>query len=151
MKRIISIVLCFGMLFGLCFSAGAYQEETASELNGTIIFVDEASGITIIEELIVNENTRASTKTATKKQTVQKSGETVAVIALTAVFSYTGTSVSVVDVDVTETTYDGWSFTRTALAYNGGTATLTGKVSKLFHISTAIDITITCDVNGNIS
>ena len=114
MKYFVAILLCCTMLLSTSLNAGAY---TATEAQS--ITIEENSGITFIEELVVQEIARSSTKSVTKTKTVQKDGATIAVIKLTAVFSYTGSSVGVISKQVSDyATYDGWNFTQTYLGSN---------------------------------
>lgn len=152
MKRTISIVLCFCMLFGLCFSAGAYETPVNGISVTRTIIVEDGSEILVTEDLMVSDSARASTRTATKRQTFTKNGTTIAVIALTAEFSYTGSSVSVGSKEVSECTlYNNWSYSQTSLIASGGTVTLSAKLKKLLNASVPVGMTITCDVNGNIT
>lgn len=156
-KSLLTVATCLILVIASCFTAGAYESTDAAPANQpdvtTQIIEDPESGVTIIDELIVQDSlTRSSSKTVTRKQTYIRNENTIAVIALTATFSYNGSSVSVTSKYVSQsTTYNGWKFSQTSLSSSGGTATLSGKLTKLLNPNVPISITITCDKNGNIS
>lgn len=152
MKRAMTIILCLLLTAASCFGASAYDASPTSETQITQTVTETDSNITIIEELIVQENARSSTRSATRRQTFMKGDDTIAVIALSATFSYDGSSVSVVSKSVSQCdTYNGWSFSRNSLTSVGGTATLTGQLTKLLNRPVNVNISITCDKNGNVS
>jgi hypothetical protein len=150
MKKVLSVILSVLLCLAMCVPAFA-TDDLALGAAG-IVGGDEASeaGFTVEEELIVYGNTRSTSKTASKVQTIKSGGTTVATITLTGTFSYTGSSVSVVSKSVTKTLADGWSYTQSSLTTSGGTITLKGSVSKLL-LKYNFTVTLTCDKNGNIS
>lgn len=152
MKTIGTLLLCFILLFGSCFSASAYDGDSTKQTNIQTIVMEDGSEVVVTEELIINDSARASTRSATKRQSFTKNGTTIAVIALTAEFSYTGSTVSVVSKELSECTlYNNWSYSQTSLTSSGGTVTLSAKLKKLLNTSVPVSISITCDKNGNIS
>jgi hypothetical protein len=112
----------------------------------------DEDGITIVEELTVYQSARSNQKTAYKTKTYKKNDTIIASIVLKAIFSYTGSSVSVSSKQVSQSeTYEGWKYSQTSLTSSGGTVTLSGKLTKLLNSSVPVSVTITCDANGNIT
>ena len=152
LKSFATLTLCLLLALTACFSAGAYDTATEAETTTTQITTEDGSVITVIDELIVQDLSRSSSKTVTRKRTFVKGDTTIGVIALTAEFSYTGSSVSVVSKRVSQsTTYNGWKFTQNSLTSSGGTASLSGKLTKFLNAQVPVEISITCDTNGNIT
>ena len=76
----------------------------------------------------------------------------IAEIWIDATFRYDGNTVSVVSKSISKCeTYDGWSFKQSSFTSSGGTVTLTGKLTKLLVLNANVNISLTCDKNGNIS
>lgn len=155
MKRALAIILCL-LLTTACFSAGAYDAspdyESQSTYTTTTTETETNDGVIIIDELTVESNTRSSSKRGTLTRTFVKNNNTIAVITLTATFSYNGSTVSVVSKSVTQSdTYNGWSFKQDSLASSGGTVTLTGRLTKILTSPVIVNMSITCDKNGNIT
>jgi hypothetical protein len=87
-----------------------------------------------------------------KAQTYHKNGVVIAQIAVTASFQYDGKTVSVLSKKVYQKdTYQGWSFTQTSFTSSGGTVRLKGTLKKSGNSSVSVDLSMTCDKNGNIS
>ncbi|MCD8383810.1 MAG: hypothetical protein LUC39_02465 [Clostridiales bacterium] len=101
-----------------------------------------------ISPLAASQSTNAS-----KKQTVyDTNGSVIAIIQISGTFEYDGTSVSVTSKSLSRCdVYDGWSFSKSAFNTNDGTIVLTGKLSKLLNVSIPVNVSLTCDKNGNIS
>lgn len=152
MKSFISILLCCLMVFGTCFSAGAYDTSANTDIQSAQTTVDEDADITYTDRLIIDETSRSSTRTATLERTFEKGDTVIAIIAITAKFSYNGSSVSVLSKSVSRTsTYNGWSFTQNSLTSSGGSVTLSGKLTKFLNAKVPVDMTLSCDKNGNIT
>lgn len=148
MKRILSLCITIILLISAATPVSAVDQGDPVLRNETIL----DCGIICIEEITVCSNARASQKQAVKNSTFKRDGTTIAVIAYEAVFQYDGSTVSVVSKSITQVdTYDGWSFKQNSFTSSGGTVTLTGKLSKLLILNTSVNLTLTCDKNGNIS
>jgi len=149
MKNICTFFLCTFLLFNLCTPCSATSEEEVIHYSQ----IDLGNGIICTEVITVSgTQTRSSTKTATTKRTYTYSNETIAVISVTGTFSYDGSTVSVISKSISECeTYDGWSFKQSSFTSSGGTITLEGKLTKLLILNANINITLSCDKNGNIS
>ena len=149
MKKIISVCICIILLFGVNpISVHAYEQEQL--LSHEITKLE--NGITIIDEVFQVSTIRSTTKTYTWRKTVKDDGTTIAVIAITGVFDYTGTTVSVVSKSVTQTnTYEGWNYKQNSFTSSGGTITLNAKLTKLLVMNIPFTMTLSCDKNGNIS
>ena len=156
-KSFVTIATCLILVIASCFSVGAYDTYDTASFNQpdviTQVIEDPESGITIVDELIIQDTlTRSSSRTVTLKQTYTKNGNTIAVIAVTATFSYNGSTVSVTSKSVSQsTTYNGWKFTQNSLTSSGGTVSLSGKLTKLLNPTVPVNLSFTCDKNGNIT
>ena len=130
----------------------AAAQDTVSAQTVSTQTIDLGDGWTVTEELIINDQARTASRAATKKQSFSKNGEAIADIAITGVFRYDGSTVSVSSKVVSQKdTYNGWSFTQNSFTSSGGTITLTGKLTKPLRVSGSVNIKLTCDKNGNIS
>jgi hypothetical protein len=124
----------------------------ASSLQVQESAVDDLSDISFSDELIICNKARSSTVTVVKTRTYKKSDTTIAVITVSATFSYTGSSVSVSKKQVTQSdTYEGWKYSQTSFTSSGGTVTLSGKLTRLLNSTVPVSVTITCDANGKIT
>lgn len=152
MKKFLSLILCLATLFSLTIPCFALETTTEPQ-----VFLSEETttedGITITDTLTVyDQAARSSTRKATRERTITKSGTTIAIIAITATFRFDGSTVSVVSKSVSKKeTYDGWTFTQTSFTSSGGTVTLKGTLTKLLCPRYAVNMTLSCDKDGNIS
>ena len=143
-------MLCILLICSLLVPAAA--QDTVSAQTVSTQTIDLGDGWTVTEELIINDQARTASRAATKKQSFSKNGEAIADIAITGVFRYDGSTVSVSSKVVSQKdTYNGWSFTQNSFTSSGGTITLTGKLTKPLRVSGSVNIKLTCDKNGNIS
>ena len=152
MKRLCSTLLCMIVLIGVAVmpaeavdNADALDEVTVEE---TITVENRvAAGGTTAVPL---SSSTVATVTKTKKYTT--SGKVIAKIAVTAEFSYNGSSVKVLSKKVSKKeVYSGWSFTQSSFTSSGGTVTLKGSLKKTGVSAVPVSLKITCDKNGNIS
>lgn len=153
MKKFCAILVCMLLIF--CMAVPCSAAEVPSE-DGQIIFYKEKAledGITQITTVTVSKSlARAGTKTAIRKDEFTHNGITAAIIQLTGTFTFDGSTVSVVSKYVSRCeTYDGWSFQQSAFTSSGGTIRLTGKLTKLIFLNSDVDMTLSCDKDGNIS
>lgn len=143
-------MLCILLICSLLVPAAA--QDTVSAQTVSTQTIDLGDGWTVTEELIINDQARTASRAATKKQSFSKNGEAIADIAITGVFRYDGSTVSVSSKVVSQKdTYNGWSFTQNSFTSSGGTITLTGKLTKPLRVPGSVNIKLTCDKNGNIS
>lgn len=150
MKKVSTLLLCMLLICSLLVPAAA--QDTVSAQTVSTQTIDLGDGWTVTEELIINDQARTASRAATKKQSFSKNGEAIADIAITGVFRYDGSTVSVSSKVVSQKdTYNGWSFTQNSFTSSGGTITLTGKLTKPLRVSGSVNIKLTCDKNGNIS
>lgn len=151
MKRILRIMLCILLVLALSVPC------LASEINeGCVVYSHVETlenGITLMREtILIDAHSRSVTKAYTDKHTYSRNGEIIAEIWIDATFRYDGNTVSVVSKSISKCeTYDGWSFKQSSFTSSGGTVTLTGKLTKLLVLNANINISLTCDKNGNIS
>lgn len=149
MKRVLSTILILFIISNFAVSADAIESHPYTEIAG---IQTELADISVEDELIIEDLPRQSTRKATRKQTYRRKDTVIAIIALTAEFSYTGSSVSVSSKRVTQsTTYDGWNYNQYSLSGIGGTVTLKGNLTKFAQPKVPVNLTITCDVHGNIT
>lgn len=152
MKRILAFVVCLVLLFMAAIPASAAE---ASVGKGTLIYRTEQTlenGLTFVDELYEIASTRATDKTSYKTRNVYYGDTLVGTITIQATFRYDGSAVSVVSKSVTQsTTYDGWSYKQNSFTSSGGTVILDAKLTKLLILTISVDMTLTCDKNGNVS
>ena len=152
MKKFTSLLLCSLLLLSLFVPVSALDAAPADSQTVSTQTIDLGDGLTVTEELVINDQARTASRSATKKQTFSDNGTTIAEIAITGVFRYDGSTVSVSSKLVSQKdTYDGWSFTQNSFTSSGGTITLAGKLTKPLRVSVSVNIKLTCDKNGNIS
>lgn len=152
MKKFTSLLLCSLLLLSLFVPVSALDAAPADSQAASTQTIDLGDGLTVTEELIINDQAKTASRSATKKQTFSDNGTTIAEIAITGVFRYDGSTVSVSSKLVSQKdTYDGWSFTQNSFTSSGGTITLAGKLTKPLRVSVSVNIKLTCDKNGNIS
>lgn len=94
----------------------------------------------------------AGTRDSERTKVYKYDGEVIAEITITGKFTYNGSYAVVNSKSISKCeTYNGWSFQQTSFTVSGGTITLTGKLTKLFHEARTVSISLTCDAYGNIS
>lgn len=151
MKKICVFLLCLLIVFPMCIPCSAY---TADE---TVVYTSETdlgNGIMCTETITVSDGFSriAGTKTGSRTKTYTYYDKLIAEIAITATFTYNGVLAGVTSMSISKCeTYDGWKFQQTSFAPSGGTLSLTGKLTKLFFPNVDVNISLTCDKNGNIS
>lgn len=148
MKRTFSIVLLLIIIFSVAAPASAVE-------NGECVFyreTDIGDGVVLVDEIVVYEHARATTKTATRTRTIKDDGVIIGVIAMKAIFRYDGSTVSVASKSITQTdTYEGWGYKQNSFTSSGGTVTLDVKLTKLIFLNIPFTMTLSCDEDGNIS
>lgn len=150
MKKFTALLLSLLLLCSLLAPAAAL--DTAAAQTVSIQTIDLGDGWTVTEELIVSDQARTASRAATKKHSFSKNGTAIADIAITGVFRYDGTTVSVTSKTVSQKdTYNGWSYSQTSFTSSGGSINLTGKLTKILQVAVLVDITLSCDKDGNIS
>lgn len=148
MKRCLTLIVVFLILLSNTISVSAAQSESIIHSQSYAL----ENGIVVTDELISSSPLRSSTRDYTLRRTFSTGGTTIAIIALYGEFTYDGSHVSVLEKSVTQTsTYNGWNYAQTSLTSSGGTITLNAKLTKLLHSSIPINMTLSCDANGNIS
>lgn len=101
---------------------------------------------------LVNANSRSMDRAASKYREYTYNDEVIARIEISCVFRYDGSAVSVVSKSISQCdTYNGWSFKQSSFTSSGGTVTLTGKLNKFLILNASVNMSLTCDKNGNIS
>ena len=148
MKRLFIFVICILLLVPFILPVTAttendliYREETVLE-----------NGLTVIDEIYADKLSRASVITGERKSTLKRGDTTLGIIAFQATFRYDGSNVALVSKTVTQTdTYEGYSYKQNSFTSSGGTVTLDGKLTKLLVINISFTMSLTCDVNGNLS
>lgn len=158
MKRLLSLVLCLVLLFSLSGSVFA----TAG--SGTVVSVRQytlENGMTVNEETVIHPGTtRSLGRTATTTRVYSQDDVVIAVIAITGQFLCDGSTVRVGSKSISRLeTYEGYSFVQEDFTVTGSgneavnymTIRLTGTLRKSIFDSSSVDISLTCDNNGNLS
>ena len=149
MKKLISIACSLIMI--MLFVVPAY----AADSDETVVWQSETvfeDGIRIVEKITVNSAARGTEKDATRSSSFYYGDNLVGQIAFRATYYYDGSIVRVVSKSVTQTTtYIGWNYRQNSFTSSGGTVTLDAKLTKLLILNVSVDMSMTCDVNGNIT
>lgn len=152
MKKFLCSVCCIVLLAAMVMPIFAVE---VSEDNMQVVSREESvldSGIRVIIETSVSQEARAANRTYSRTGTYYWGDTMIAKITIQGTFYYDGSTVRVVSKSVTQsTTYDGWSYTQKSFTSSGGTITLEGKLSKLLVLNQAVEMSLSCDVNGNIT
>ena len=108
--------------------------------------------IVVTTEFSVSNSSKiANQKTASVSKTYKKGSETIAKIGISGTFEYDGNTVKVKSKSVTpKTVYSGWSFSQESFTSSGGEISLLGKLSNFWGSDVPVDISLSCDKNGNI-
>lgn len=149
MKRIFALLLCVCLVCSFAVTANASESSVLIYSETTVL----DDGMIVLDEIFESAgNNRSSDIVRTRRRTYSDNGTTVAVIAITATFRYDGNTVSVVSKSVSQCdTYEGWSYKQTSFTSSGGTVTLNAKLTKLLIFNKPIQMTLSCDKNGNIT
>ena len=148
MKKLLSIVLSFLLVFSVLPAVSAAEQESVISQQR----IELENGIVIIDTLVECKNARIMGKAARRTATIYHEDVLVGKITLAAAFNYDGTPVYVTSSSVVEKeTYQGWSYVQNSLTSSGGTITLDAKMTKLLVFNIPFTISITCDANGKIS
>jgi hypothetical protein len=143
MKKLVSLCLCLAIMVGMCLPCFASETTTRT--------IDLGDGITVVQELTVQNAARSTSRTVTNKETFYSGSTKIAVIAITGTFRYDGSTVSVTSKSVSQSdTYDSWSFSQSSFTSSGGTISLSGKLTKVLK-SVSVSMTLSCDKDGTIS
>lgn len=153
MKKLISSVVCCSMLLGTSVPC-AFAFEAPSAYVQTVSTYQLSNGITVKERIIeyTHSSTRANSKTTAREQKYYKGDTPVGKIVITGTFAYDGKTSRVTSKSVSsKETYNGWSYTQNSFTSDGGTIELTGKLKKAPYGSIDVDLSLSCDKDGNIS
>ena len=145
-KNLTLMVVLFGLIFTMALPVGAASQTVCETKTVTTVYGD----FEIEETLIVYNNLRSSSRTASKTATCRQNGSVVAEATLTATFGYDGSSAWVGNASGSHTTYSGWSYSGEKISKVGSTATLTASVSKSGVVK-SISVSMTCSPSGSIS
>lgn len=144
MKRSFCVILCIAIIFSLALPCSAVGTERVSQT------IDLGNGLTATDTIRVSALARG-TRIAEKTRTVKDGTTVIAEITIEGVFSYDGYTSDVLSKSVTRAdTYDGWRYTQNSFIENGGTITLSGKITKQIY-SHSFTLSLSCDAQGNIS
>ena len=150
MKKVICL-LCFILTLIVIITPAQAADGNASE----VVWYEETvleNGVRIVDKIEVDSSARAVRKTATRSRSFYYSDNLIAEIAFQATYYYDGTTVQVDSKSVTQTTtYNGWNYKQNSFTSSGGTVTLDAKLTKLLFWNIEVDMSMTCDVNGNIT
>ena len=148
MKRIISFLLCFLLIFALPFSASAAEPVSAASQQ----VINLGNGLIAIDEIQEVSSIRAALgKTVTRTRTIKDGDTVVAIITIQATFRYDGTTVSVISKGINQAdTFEGWKYEQISFTSSGGTVTLEAKLTKWLIFNSPFTMTLSCDKDGNI-
>lgn len=152
MKNATTILLCFFLVMLLASPVFAMENNNAQQ----VVWHSQEQlddGIIVVREIVVNSaESRSMSRAYTDKRTYTRDGTVIAEIWIDATFRYDGNTVAVVSKSISKCeTYNGWSFKQSSFTSSGGTVKLSGKLTKLLVLNANVNITLTCDKNGNIS
>lgn len=148
MKRLMSVILAVVIFASLALPASATEQGQVVQVGEVLL----ADGITVKTELILYPQGRSNTRTADLRNNYYDGDTVIATITFRATYGYDGSSAWVVSKQVTQTdTYEGWSYSQKSFTESGATVTLTGKVSKWLVFIKSVEMSMTCDKNGNIT
>ncbi len=145
-KKIVALAALACLIVAMALPAGATSQTVCETKTVTTVYGD----FEIEETLIVYNNLRSSSRTASKTATCRQNGSVVAEATLTATFGYDGSSAWVGNASGSHTTYSGWSYSGEKVSKVGSTATLTASVSKSGVVK-SISVSMTCSPSGSIS
>lgn len=150
MKKSVSILLSLVLLMGVfVIPASAADVEIYRE---TETYYVEGVGEVTVETVttVFDSELRSSSKTASRTVDVEVDGEVIATITLKATFGYDGSEAWVISASATKSTSGGWTYGSQNIDMDGGTATLTAKLTKLLRPSIPVEISLTCSPSGTI-
>ena len=152
-KSFVSIALGACLALGLgsqAMYASAFNYSPDSVMTTSIENI--GNDIVVTTEFSVSNSSKiANQKTASVSKTYKKGSETIAKIGISGTFEYDGNTVKVKSKSVTpKTVYSGWSFSQDSFTSIGGEISLSGELRKLFTTNMSVDISLTCDKNGNV-
>ena len=153
MKKLICMVVGCSMLLGVSVPCAFALEEPSAYVQ-TVSIRQLSGDITVKERILEHTNpaARGNSKTATREQEYYSGSTLIGKIAITGTFTYDGKTSRVTSKSVSsKKTYDGWSYQQNSFTSSGGTIELTGKLKKVSYGSIDVDISLSCDKNGNIS
>ena len=152
-KSFVSIALGACLALGLgsqTMYASAFNYSPDSVVTTSIENI--GNDIVVTTEFSVYNNTRSTyEKTASVSKTYKKGSETIAKIGISGTFQYDGKTVKVKSKSVTpKTVYSGWSFSQDSFTSSGGKISLLCKLSNFWSSDVPVNISLSCDKNGNI-
>lgn len=131
MKKLITVLFVSILFFYHPLTTNASLRANTLSYYGTTDSTElENDFILKYETTEIFTHARTTTKTAVRTATCKYKGKTIAVIKLTATFSYTGSSALCTNVSASYTAYDGWTFSNKSTRRSGNTATASAKISK---------------------
>lgn len=152
-KSFVSIALGACLIFGSgsqAFYASAFNYSPESVVITSTEKID--NDIVVTTEFSVSDISKiGNQKTASVSKTYKKGNETIAKIGISGTFEYDGKTVKVKSKSVTpKDVYSGWSFSQDSFTSSGGEISLSGELAKFLQPNVAVDISLSCDKNGNI-
>lgn len=151
MRKKLSVLLALVLLMGaLAVPASAAAPETVYKTE--TIYVEGLGEVEVETVTTVHDSLLRSSKKTVETTDKYKSGGTViATVTLKATFGYDGSDAWVESASVTKSTSGGWSYGGQSIDKDGGTVTLTAKLTKSSYPSIPVEITMTCSPSGKIS
>lgn len=153
-KSFVSIALGACLALGLgsqTMYASAFNYSPDSVVTTSIENI--GNDIVVITELSVSNNSRSIyEKNASISKTYKSGSSVIAKLGISGTFQYDGKTVKVKSKSITpKTVYSGWSFSQDSFTSSSGKISLLGQLSKFLQDDVIVNISLSCDKNGNIS
>lgn len=153
MKKIMSILLVMSILVMFPITAFASEDTSSANKNTYTTYFDDGSYyVTTITESLTR-STKSGTKTTTH---YNSSGEALWKASVNGSFTYTGSSVTCTSASHSVTIYEDVWYTYSQNSYKSGNKAIANVVMKRKFLGIVVEtkeanLTLTCDVNGNLS
>ena len=151
MKRLTYLVCALTILSMTILPIGA-EKNTHKQVAYSVCTTEQNEEITIKTTLIVYEDEfRTIDKHARKVKEILHNGNAIAEVTLDAWFQYDGKTVQVTDTDSSHLVYDRWSYGSESIRTNGGTASLSARLTKTGNSAVAVSLSVSCSPTGSIT
>ena len=162
MKKLPTVLLGFLSVLVLLFlvstasTAMLLKLSPAADLGEGVVLhsqTTQQNDLTIVDEtLCYPDSATADTCTADRVKTLYHGDTLIGQIVFRVTFTYDGTQVSVKEKALLQAdTFSGWRIRQTELTADGGSVTLTGRLSKWLVMNVGFSMGLTCDATGTIS
>lgn len=144
------ILCCLADCYTVAYADDVYGAPSTSKIENPIEWSEETYTIILPSTCSVLSST--SRKTVARSCNYKYLNQTIAVVTLRVTFEYNGSTVSVVSKSVSKDVSSGWVYSQSSLTSTGGTARVKGKINRSSdRKEVPVDISLSCDINGNIT